>query len=188
MPYIPKEHKKYKLLPFCRKHGGEVFEYPCDLLRKIEQYLMFDEALDPYGFKSYDEYDQEIDRIAQRFAEQPEIASLFEQFKEQIHDMNCKEQWSVLKYIGPTDGHIAGLTPGRNYYWPSRISNPVYTGVVDDEEFTSYLYPTDPDLWVILEDPTGIAYNTIYGNGKNKLSKAAHDHIMKQLENVVIEE
>ena len=67
------------------------------------------------------------------------------------------------------------------------ISNPVYTGVVDDEEFTSYLYPTDPDLWVILEDPTGMAYNTIYGNSKNKLTKAAHDHIMKQLENAVIE-
>ena len=60
--------------------------------------------------------------------------------------------------------------------------------MVDDEEFTSYLYPTDPDLWVILEDPTGMAYNTIYGNGKNKLSRAAHDHIMKQLEDVVIEE
>lgn len=187
MPYIPKEHKKYKLLLFCRKHGGEVFEYPCDLLRKLEQYSMSDEALDPYGFKSYDEYDQEIDRIAQRFVEQPEIAALFEQFKDQIHDMNHKEQWSVLKYIGPSDSHIAGLTPGRNYYWSSRISNPVYTGVVDDEEFTSYLYPTDPDLWAILEDPTGMAYNTIYGNGKNKLSRAAHDHIMKQLENVVIE-
>lgn len=51
-----------------------------------------------------------------------------------------------------------------------------------------HCYPTDPDLWEILEDPTGTAYNTIYGSGKNKLSKAAHDHIMKQLENAIIEE
>ena len=57
----------------------------------------------------------------------------------------------------------------------------------DDEAFIFYLYPTDSDLWEILEDPTDMAYNTIYGNGKNKLTKAAHDHIMKQLENAVIE-
>ena len=99
--------------------------------------------------------------------------------------MNRKEQWSVLKFIGT---EIDGLTPGSNYYWPSSFSNPVYRGVVDDEEFTSYLYPTDADLWEILEDPTGMAYNTIYGNGKGKMSKATHNHIMEQLKNAVIEE
>ncbi len=31
MPYIPKIHKKYNLLPFSRKNGGEVFSYPCNL-------------------------------------------------------------------------------------------------------------------------------------------------------------
>lgn len=188
MPYIPKEHEKYDLLPFCRAHGGEVFEYPCDLLRKLEKYIKPEDQLDPYGFKSYEEYDREIDRIAHRFAEQPEVLELFVLYKEQIHEMNCKEQWSVLRYIDPTDDRLESLTPDRNYYWPTRTSNPVYTGVVDDEEYTSYLYPTDPELWVILEDPTGMAYNTIYGNGKNKLSKATHDHIMKQLKYAVIEE
>lgn len=42
------------------------------------------------------------------------------------------------------------------------LDNPVYEGVIDNEEFTSYLYPTDSDLWEILEDPTGMAYRTIY--------------------------
>lgn len=27
MPYIPKEHEKYQLLPYCREKGGEVFDY-----------------------------------------------------------------------------------------------------------------------------------------------------------------
>ena len=188
MPYIPKEHKKYNLLPRCSEYGGEVFEYPSNLLRKLEEYIKPEDQLDPYGFKSYEEYDLEIDRVAQRFANQPEVIALFTQFKSLVHEMNCKEQWSVLRYVGPADDRLESLTPGKNYYWPSRISNPVYTGVVDDEEYTSYLYPTDPDLWKILEDPTGMAYNTIYGNGKNKLSKVAHDHIMKQLGNAVIEE
>lgn len=185
MPYIPKEHEKYNLLPFCREHGGEVFEYPGELLDELEEHLNPEDQLIPYGFKSYEEYDQEIDRIARRFLDQPQVMDLFAEFKTQIYEMNRKEQWSVLKYIGT---EIAGLTPGRNYYWPSSFSNPVYRGVVDDEEFTSYLYPTDADLWEILEDPTGMAYNTIYGNGKGKMSKATHNYIMEQLNNAVIEE
>lgn len=188
MPYIPKEHEKYNLLPLCREYGGEVFEYPSNLLCKLEKFIKPDDQLDPYGFKSYQEYDSEIDRVAQRFADQPDVMALFAEYKSQIRAMNCKEQWSVLRYIGPADDRLFSVTPGKNYYWPSQEAKPVYSGVIDDEEYTAYLYPTDSDLWEILEDPTGMAYNTIYGNGKNKLSKAAHDHIMKQLENAVIEE
>ena len=33
-----------------------------------------------------------------------------------------------------------------------------------------------------------MAYNTMYGNSQYKFTKATHDHIMKQLENAVIEE
>lgn len=187
MPYIPKEHEKYDLLPYCRKHGGEVFEYP-SLLNKLNTYLKADDHLDPYGYDSYEDYDCEIDRVAGLFSNQPEILELFRKYKKAIHELNCKEQWSVLRYIGPSDDSVFGLTHGRCYYWPSSYANPVYSGVIDDEEYTAYLHPTDPDLWEILEDPTGMAYNTIYGNGKNKLSKAAHAHIMKQLENAVIEE
>jgi len=32
MAYIPEFHKKYNLLPRCTKSGGDVFEYPCELL------------------------------------------------------------------------------------------------------------------------------------------------------------
>ena len=35
MAYIPKQHEKYDLLPECRKHGGEVFDYPSKLIFKI---------------------------------------------------------------------------------------------------------------------------------------------------------
>lgn len=92
MPYIPKKHEKYDLLPYCRRHGGEVFEYPSDLLRKLEEYIKPEDQLDPYGFKSYKEYDLEIDRIAQQFTNPTEVMALFVQFKAQVHEMNCKEQ------------------------------------------------------------------------------------------------
>ena len=187
MPYIPKEHEEYDLLPYCRKHGGEVFEYP-SLLNKLNAYLKADDHLDPYGYDSYEAYNCEIDRVAGMFSDQPEILILFCKYKEAIHEMNRKEQWPVLRYIGPSDDSVFGLTHGKCYYWPSSYVNPVCSGVIDDEEYTAYLHPTDLGLWEILEDPTGMAYNTIYGNGKNKLSKAAHDHIMKQLENDVIED
>ena len=77
----------------------------------------------------------------------------------------------MLRYLGPDDGRLFSLTPGRCYYWPSSYSHPVYSGVVDDEEYTSYFHPVDPEFWEILEDPTGMAYETIYGTAKNKYTK-----------------
>lgn len=188
MPYIPPEHEKYDLLPFSRTHGGEVFEYPSRLLRKLEEYIKPEDQLDPYGFASYAEYESEIDRVASRFADRTDVMALFAQFKEKIREMNRKEEWSVLRYIGPADERIGRLTPERAYYWPSCLKHPVYSGVIDDEEYTAYLYPTDSDLWEILEDSTGMAYDTIYGNGKGKMSKATHDHIMEKLKNGAIQE
>jgi hypothetical protein len=44
----------------------------------------------------------------------------------------------------------------RSWFLCSK-SNPEYEGVIDDEEFTSYLYPVDEGLWEIAEDPTGMA-------------------------------
>ena len=188
MAYIPEQHIQYDLLPFCREHGGEVFEYPCELLSQINSFLDSDDFLDPYGYKSYEEYDREIDRVAQKYCDQPEKYAMLDIYKQRIHEMNCKEQWSVLRYIGPDDGRLFSLTPGRCYYWPCSISNPVYSGVVNDEEYTSYFHPVDAEFWKILEDPTGMAHDTIYGNVKNEFSKAMHDYIMKQIKNAVIED
>lgn len=42
--------------------------------------------------------------------------------------------------------------------------NPVYEGVVDNEEFTSYMYPCDKDSWEIVEDPTGMAARALAGD------------------------
>ena len=95
--------------------------------------------------------------------------------------MNQKEEWSILRYIGPTDDNVGGLTHGKNYYWPTRKDNPVYCGVVDDEEFTSYRYPTEAHLWEILEDPTGMAYRTIYEKAKGYTSVAQHEAVMEQI-------
>lgn len=183
-PYIPRRHKKYNLLPHCRKEGGEVFDYPSKLMQKLEEYMQPGDQLDPYGYDSYKEYFEEIDRIAKKYADKPEVMALFEQFIAQMKEMNCKDEWSVLKYIGPNMEGVFTLTPGRDYYWPVSKSNPVYSGVIDDEEYTSYLYPTDSDMWEILEDPTGMAYNTIYGTGR-KVNKKRYNSFMEQIKNTL---
>lgn len=46
MPYIPKNHEKYNLLPRCKERGGEVFEYP-SMLNELEDIL--GKSLMPYG-------------------------------------------------------------------------------------------------------------------------------------------
>ena len=165
MPYIPKEHEKYDVLPFCRKHNIEVFEYPSELIYEIDEVLDgLSEKLIPYGFKSYEEYYEKISSLLKEYADKTEIIEKLEEIKEYIIKNNKKEEWSILKYIGELDDKVFGLTNGKNYYWPTSKENPVYHGVIDDEEFTAYLYSTDKSLWEILEDPTGMAYQTIYEN------------------------
>ena len=180
MPYIPKEHEKYDLLPFCRKDGGEVFEYPSSLITKAEKLLGTEVGIFPYNYDSYEEYYGILDDLMEKYKETA-IAEILLQLKIKMLELNRKEEWSVLKYIGPTDDSCLGLTHGKNYYWPAHKSNPVYCGVIDDEEFTAYLYPTDKQLWEILEDPTGMAYNTIYNHGKGALSTEEHENIMAQV-------
>ena len=62
MPYIPKQHEKYNLLPYCRKDGGEVFDYPSELIYKAEK-MLENEDLMPYNFNSYEEYYGHIDDL-----------------------------------------------------------------------------------------------------------------------------
>lgn len=185
MPYIPKQHEKYDLLPFCKEHGGEVFEYPSRLLEKVNSLLKPEDSLDPYGYKSYEEYFERVDCVSEQFKDDPDKYDLFVEFKKIMLEMNCKEDWSIMRYIGPDDNNLFGITNGKVYYWPTRKSNPVYSGVIDDEEYTSYLYPTKNDLWEILEDPTGMAYNTIYNNGKNSVSSKDLQFVLEQFRNAV---
>lgn len=183
MAYIPEKHKKYNLLPYCREKGGEVFSYPTKLLNKLEEYLPDGENMMPYGYKSYDEYYSEMDKLAEQFFKEPESLKFYTEFRSEMNKMNVKENWSVLRYVGKSDKGCMGLTKGNIYYWPCNIEKPVYEGVIDDEEFTSYLYPTEANEWEILEDPTGMAYRTIYGNDKEYLSRQDYEVIIRQLEN-----
>jgi hypothetical protein len=135
----------------------------------------------PYNFNSYKDYYGLLDHLIEKYSADSTIIKLLQKLKCRMQEMNCKEEWSVLKYIGPTDDD---LTNGNNYYWPTRRNNPVYHGVVDNEEFTAYLYPTVSEYWEILEDPTGMAYNTIFNHGKGALSIEQYASLMDQLANV----
>lgn len=180
MPYIPQKHEKYDLLPLCRKSGGEVFDYPGKLINEVESLIDPARGLLPYNYDSYDDYYGHLDKLIEAYTAYPDTVDALKRLKQRVLDMNQKEEWSVVKYVGPSDDGGLGLTHGKNYYWPTRKSNPVYCGVVDDEEFTAYLYPTDAHLWEILEDPTGMAYRTIYANGKGSMTTEAYNDMMAQ--------
>lgn len=181
MTYIPKKHEKYNLLPGCRRSGGEVFTYPCSLLRELEKYLPQGHNMMPYGYDSYEEYYKAMDKYAEIYFTEEKLSNLYKKFIEEMHQMNDKEQWSVLRYVGESDDRLLGLTHGKAYYWSCSLKNPVYDGVIDDEEFTSYWYSTEACDWEILDDPTGMAYRTIYEKEKGYISREQYDHVMSQL-------
>lgn len=177
-PYIPDEHAKYDLLPSRRRKGGEVFSYPAELDaidNLVSERLDGDKEenrsmrLIPYGKKSYAEYFGMLEEYASRFREEdPELAQLIDWLIAATKRMNIKEGWSVVRYVGSEHDEdpladASGLTKGRCYYWPCSRENPVYEGVIDNEEFTSYLYPCDPGSWEIVADPTGMAARALAG-------------------------
>lgn len=177
-PYIPAEHVEYDLLPRCRKNGGEVFSYPAEL-EAIDELLSKHEyaedpercisLLIPYGERSYFCYLKRLTSYIEKYRElDPDLSQLIEWLAGAMRRMNVKENWSIVRYIGDQydeveSGQSNGLTRGRCYYWPCSKEHPVYEGVIDNEEFTSYLYPCDPDSWEIVSDPTGMASRALAG-------------------------
>ncbi len=176
-PYIPAAHREYGLLPRKRASGGEVFACPVELAA-IEDWvadLEGDASPDgtrrhhivPHGLGSYAEYFALLARYARRYREaEPELASALDWLASAVKRMNVKEEWSILRYIGDNEECRLwgehGLTVGRCYYWPSSHDNPVYEGVIDDAECALCLYPCDPDIWEVVEDPTGMASRVLY--------------------------
>ena len=80
MPYIPYEHETYRLLPGSRKEGGEVFEYPHELLDEVNSILPKGENLIPYGYDSIDSYCTEIEKWLDFFAEDKEKYDLINRY------------------------------------------------------------------------------------------------------------
>ncbi len=184
MAYIPKEHKQYPVLPYSREHGGEVFQYHAWPYQKFIE--LVGEHLAPYGYDSYEQYFEKIDRLIEKHFDEPDTVSLLNKCKENIYLWNQKEDWSICRYLGEDIG-ILELKHDGYYYWPCTASNPKYEGVIDDAEFTAYLYPTDPELWEIIVDPTGMAERTIY-SGDNAFLKRDFDHVNEQLNNMRAED
>ena len=179
MAKIPEEHKKYNLL---RKSAGrddrECFSYPD--LSIFENLGIF--GLDPYGYNSVEAYNHMIDERINALTDE-KLINLYRALQQKMIRRNKKEFWSVLRYIGPDMGDLFGLRHGETYYWPCDVEHPIYEGVIDEEEYTSYLYATKPDMWEILEDPTGMAYDTIYKK-KNYVSAEKLDDIVNQVKMV----
>ena len=181
MPYIPEEHKKYPVFLYSREHGGEVFQYHSWPYEELDE--LIGDHLMPYGYKSYEEYFAKIDGLIRANAQNPDAVKLLGMIKKRISEWNQKEEWSICRFIGEDIGDVLGVHQGGYYYWPCTASNPKFGGVIDDEEFTAYQYPTDPDLWEIVVDPTGMAKRTIYG-GVDALTRGSFDSMMDQVRNL----
>ena len=189
MPYIPKEHEKYNILPRCRKKGGEVFSYNCEIENEIGRMLPEGESVIPYNYDSYKEFYAHLDAFVLKYGTSDgvlnDLGNKILMYKADIERRNVKENWSVLKYTGETTDELFGFTHGRYYYWPCSLETPEYEGVIDNEEFTSYIasdiqsdigyqslkeavkktkfseYHTSSKDWEIVEDPTGMAYRAL---------------------------
>lgn len=163
MPYIPKEHKKYLkdgLLSHCRKLKREFIYRPSWLIDLLDYQLSrYRVCPSPHGFGSYDEYFSYLDYLDSKFNSKIEdFHKNICELKEIIKKENHKEEWSICRYIGKEEDYIIpDLTTGKVYYWPTSIDNPVYHGVVENDEYDTYPHSTRLKDWEIIEDPSGMA-------------------------------
>ena len=88
MPYIPKEHEKYDLLPFCRKDGGEVFEYPGELIYEAERLLDSSATLMPYNYESYEEYYNMLDSLIEKYSKKNDVVDKLKEVRNMVWKMN----------------------------------------------------------------------------------------------------
>ena len=179
MPYIPYEHETYRLLPRSRKEGGEVFEYPCDLLDQVNSILPEGEDLIPYGYDSIDSYCAEMEKWLHHFAEDKEKYDLINRYYYKVVIQTFSEAWAVVKYVGESFDEGFGLTNGQFYYCPRPANDSGTFGVIDDAEFTSYMYSCDPSLWILYEDPTGEASITLGQKPRvNRMCRCCGKHFL----------
>ena len=180
MPYIPKAHEKYNLLPFCRENGGEVFSYSSEMEDQIRGMLPEGDSVIPYGYDNYEAFYARLDKYVSLYGtaggKLSELGKKILEYKDNIKKRNIKENWSVVKYVGKSTGGPAGFTHGRYYCWPCYVEKPEYEGIIDDEGFTSNLawvnkgkisqtlengeatdFIESSGDWEIAEDPTGMA-------------------------------
>ena len=131
MPYIPETHKKYGVLPICKKYNFEMFIWDYKLLKKIKNLTnMKDYEVYPYQkYKSYEEFLNEIDKWIEKF---PNYEQEIIEYKDSIIKMNNKDLWAIIQYIGETN---YSFTKGKYYYVPMYIENNswIIGGVIDNE-------------------------------------------------------
>lgn len=158
--YIPEAHKKYDVLPNCRKYNFEIIIHNGWLLRKIKELTnMNDYDTDPYQkYRTYNEFFEEIDNWINKF---PNCKKEIIAYKNYVIKLNNKDMWGIVKYIGESNWNF---TKDKYYYVVMYIENNswVIDGIIDNEEYNSFMVwsprCTDPvDLmndFEIMVDPS----------------------------------
>ena len=166
MPIIPEAHQKYHLLPKCVEYDGDAIYYPTAEQRAIANQIPNNELTIPY-FHTLVEYNEKLDVCIKKYGmtngKHNDLGKKLADYKMRIQEMNVKENWSVLRYIGETrcwlDEDIDGLTHGRYYYMAGWcvIGSESYMEIFDNEEYLATACLPDKLEWEIVEDPTGMA-------------------------------
>ena len=176
MAYIPKAHEKYHLLPLFVETNLEVILIPETDAFQIAELLPDGELIWPCNELSepihhdYAEYYAKLDSYLVRFGTAEgklnDLGKLIEGFKKNVQQMNVKENWSVLKYIGEENGdEFQTFTSGWHYYMACSDKPRKILGIIDDDGFegaydndtNSSIWERIAKSWEIVEDPSGMA-------------------------------
>ena len=160
MPYIPKKHEMYDLLPNCKKYDFEIFIYDYNKLKNIQKLTNIpDMIINPYQrYKTYEEFFEELKNLIDEY---PNYKNEFIEYKNSIIKMNNKDLWSIVQYTGETN---FGFTKGKYYYVPMYIENNswVFGGIIDNEEYcagVSFNIPIkfDKDFKIIIDESNNLS-------------------------------
>ena len=180
MAYIPDAHKKYCLLQELVKNDYEILIYPYHPYN-LEIQLPEGETIHPndtikvrsntvISKSDYSDYITKLNNIIVRLGitdnEMNILGKDILRFKNSIEEINIKENWSILRYMGETTICDEYNLTQNNYYYCVCNKGSKFFGIIDDI-FRLCLYSTyspqsrdrDPTRlhWEIYVDPTKCA-------------------------------
>lgn len=130
-------HEKYNLLPNERKNKIITLIWPSSYFEKFKKRThLLDHEISPYGrFESFEELLSELEEWKRKY---PDIQKEIEKYKNEIIELNNREKWSIVKYIGES---CFSYTKDHYYYVTKVVeyNNEKYYCIIDNEEYNAFL-------------------------------------------------
>ena len=138
--YIPESHKKYDVLPICRKYNFEMIVWDYKLLNRVEILTNNTEYMGLCPYQRYKSYEELFNEIKAWINSYPNCEQEIKEYRYSLLKLNNKDLWAIVKYIGESNYNF---TKDKYYYVVMYVEKNywIIDGIIDNEEYNPVVHP-----------------------------------------------